>query len=100
MRGAILGAGGDGWRTSPDTGGTPSAGTLAQRQQAGLAALAALRVPEYPAWVPDGARGDYGPPAGDGPPRPRHRLAYGLLMHLLGQRLAATLRLRKTTHRV
>ena len=88
MRAAILGAGGGGWRTSQDTEGMPSAATLAQRQQAGLAALAALGVSEHPAWVPDGAQGDYGPPAGDGAPRPRHRLAYGLLM-AVGMFLAA-----------
>jgi cellulose synthase (UDP-forming) len=88
MRGAVLGAGGGGWRTSQDTDGTRSAATLAQRQSAGLAALAALGVSEHPAWVPDGAREDYGLPAGDRPPRPRHRLAYGLLL-AVGMFLAA-----------
>jgi hypothetical protein len=80
MRGAVVGAEGGGRGTSPDTDGTPSAATLAQRQQAGLAALAALGVTEHPAWVPDHAHANHGAPSEDRPSLLRHRLAYGLLL--------------------
>ena len=97
MRGAVLEAEA-GRPTSPDPGGSPSTATLAQRQQAGLAALAALGVSDHPAWVPptrprpcaidgpdsparpDGTRADRGLVSEGTFSLPRHRLVYGLLL--------------------
>jgi cellulose synthase (UDP-forming) len=97
MRGVGLVADRD-WHGSPDADEAPAAKALAQRQQAGLAALAALGAPAYPAGVPaaqplafvpgprgrpagaDRARGDYRPASGQQPSLLRQRLAYALLL--------------------
>ena len=88
MRGAVVGAGVGGSQTAADTDGTAPAAALAQRQWAGLAALAALGisdhpasgVSDHPAWVPDRERGDYDHRSEGTPALLRHRLAYGLLL--------------------
>ena len=80
MRGAVVGARVGGGQTSADTGGTAPAAALAQRQWAGLAALAALGVSDHQARVPDRAEGDYDHRSEGTPALLRYRLAYGLLL--------------------